>query len=330
MKLFSTCLMIMIGLIIFSCGGNPEQEGDVAFQQQKYNQAISFYLQVKKSQAENSTINEKIALAYMYKGKQLFDRTHNIDAFAGNFEKGEDFIPDAELSANFEASYSRVLYELAKAYHESKANNEIQHEQYFRRTLDLLDMALTYDENNAPADSLLAQIKADNFEQTYNKGMDFFHKAHKGRNSDLYLTAQYYLERAVYFDPQNEDARKNLKKVRAKTMSILDMDSALPIAIAETKYFKDHYLLAITVLNTGSATIEFDPQKLTLVDAQDNVYQVDGPFTEKFDDGIYKAVPIEARKQLDGTVAFALKKKQKLVSLNYALDDEQVVKKYLP
>ncbi len=330
MKKLYLITMLFISALLIQCGGNPEQDGDQAFAQQKYNQALSYYLQAKKADSGNQKINEKIALSYMNKGKQLFAKTHNVESFAGNFEKGENFIPETETSPEFDTQYSAMLHELAKAYRQAKPANEIQKEQYFTKTLDLLDLALTFNPDNSAAEKTLADIKSENFKHTYEKGMRFLKQAKREKNPDLYLTAEHYLKRAVFFNPDDKKAQSNLKAVRKKTLAVLDMDMDFPFAIADKQYKDGRLLLAFTALNNGGETMEFDPLKLILVTSDDQEISLDVAYTEKFDNGLTKKMTLEPRKQIDGTLVFAVKKSRRIISLNYPLSEDKQVRKYFP
>ncbi len=322
--------MVLIGVFLIQCGGNPEQDGDQAFAQKKYNQALSYYLQAKKADSKNQKIDEKIALSYMHKGQQLFARTHNVESFSGNFEKGENFIPETETSPEFDTKYSAMLHELAKAYRQAKPANEIQKEQYFSKTLDLLDRSLTYNPDNRDAEKTLADIKAENFKQTYEKGMRFLKQAKREKNPDLYLTAERYLKRAVFFNPDDKKALSSLKTARKKTLAVLDMDMDFPFAIADKQYKDGRLLLAFTALNNGGETMEFDPLKLVLITSDDQEIALDVAYTEKFDNGLTKKMTLEPRKQIDGTLTFKIKKSRRILSLNYPLTEEKQVRKYFP
>lgn len=327
MKKIYLLTAIVISALFLRCGGNPEADGDQSFADGKYVQALSYYFEVKKNKPDNPRLDEKIALSYMNKGLYLYNKRHNLQAFVANFEKGQDFIPE-ETSEGFNKQYSVLLQKLAHAYYTTKPANEIQKEQYFARTLELLDDALTYDETNTAAEKELADIKTSNFEQTFKRGQHFYQQAKKEKNPDLYLTAEHYLERAVDFAPDNAEAQKTLQKVRKKTIAILNMDSDFPIAVPDKKYQKGYWMIAFTAMNNGSESITFDPQKVTLLDADEHSYKPDPEFTAKMDGGLVKSVSLQTRKQLDGNLAFKTKKAVKLKAIQYDLGNDRVVKKY--
>jgi len=330
MKLrYFAILLFLSGSLFIRCGGNPEADGDQAYAKGNYNQALTYYLEVKKSQPNNPKINEKIALTYMQRGLQFFKKQHNLVAFDGNFDKGEEFIPE-ETSENFNKEYSKMLYELGMAYHNSQPENQIQKEQYFTKMLDNLNDALLYDENNSAAKKALEDIKRENFQQTYDKGLRFFKQAKKEKNLDLYLTAERYLNRAASFNPDSKEAQKDLKLVRKKTLSIVDMDETFPVAVADYKYQGKFLLIAFTGINNSGANFEFDPAKVKLIDIEENVYTFDAKETAKYDDGLTQKVILAPRKQLDGTLAFAIRRGVKISHLAYELAEGKEVKKYFP
>ncbi len=328
--LLVTALIFTFSLLI-SCGGNPEEEGDKAYANGKYNQALSYYLEVKKSQPKNPKINEKIALTYMHKGLDLFQKRKNLDAFTGNFERGLEFIPEGETSESFKKEYSQLLYQMAMAYHNTPPANEIQKEQYFTKTLDNLEEALFYDENNSAAQKALNDIKKANFQQTFDKGLKFYKQAKREKsNLDLYLTAEFYFKRAVSFDPDNADAQKYLRKVRRKTLSILDYNWDFPFGVADREYSGKHLLIAFSGINNTTEPFVFDPAKLKLYTMDGTEIGIDPEHTAKFKDGLTKPVTLKPRQRVDGTLAYAVKKSTLIEYLGYELEDDIVLKKYFP
>ena len=332
MKQFLLFASLILTFSFFvSCGGNPEQEGDQAYAAGKYSRALSYYLEVKKSQPNNPKINEKIALTYMHKGLDLYQKRKNLAAFTGNFERGLEFIPEGNTSDSFKKEYSQLLYQIAMAYHNTPPANEIQKEQYFTKTLDYLEDALFYDENNSDARKALDDIKKANFQQTFDKGMKFYKQAKKEKsNLDLYLTAEFYFKRAVSFDPDNADAQKYLRKVRRKTLSILDYNWDFPFGVADKEYSGKHLLIAFSGINNTTEPFTFDPAKLKLYTRDGAEVSLDPEHTAKFKDGLTKPVELKPRQRIDGTVAYKISKRTAVDYLGYELEDGTVLKKYFP
>lgn len=330
MRFLSYVFLLVFSLSIFiSCGGDPLAEGDKAYAQGNYSQALNFYMEAKKAQADSPKISEKIALTYMQRGLKFYKKRKNLESFVRNFDMGEERIPQ-ETSDNFNKEYSKLLYELAMAYHNTPPANEIQKEQYFSKTLENLDNALLYNEENVEAGKALQDIRSANFQKTFDKGLGFFKQAKKERNPDLYMAAERYLKRAVSFSPENKEARKYLSKIRKKTLAIVNMEEILPIAVADYKYSGKYILIAFSAINNSAEPFNFTPQNIKLVDADDNVYSVDTEHSAKFDDGLVKTMLIQPRKQLDGTLAFPIAKKVKISHIKYVLEDGREILKYFP
>lgn len=323
--------IILIITFLWSCGGDPLAEGDKAYTEGDFNAALKSYFEAKKAQPDNQIIQEKIALAYTHRGLDLFEKTKNLNTFTGNHEKALKFIPETAKSEEFKKEYSHLLFKLAQAYYSTKAENPIQEEQYFTKTLDHLEEALTLDDQNAAADSMLQAIRKENFQKMFDKGETFYLQAQKEKtNPELYLSAEFYINRAVSFDPASEKAQDYLEKVREKTLKILDLKKDIPLAVANMKRTSNHTLLDITVFNNMGEKIQFDPTKLKIIDVENNEYELDVKETDKYDRALTKSVELEPRKQLDGNVAFNIKRSQELLCLQYEYEDGKLSKKFFP
>ena len=184
--------------------------------------AIKYLSEAKKATPENPAIQEKLALAYMLKGKDLHKKTNNIAAFTGNFSKGEEFIP-AEPTPEFQVEYSNLLFDLATAYQNTRPENDVQKEDFMNKTIAFLETAIGYNPDHAEAEGLLNQIKSDNFSAILEKGKKLFSQAKKEDNKDLYFTAEYYFKKANNFDPENKEALELLSSTRKKTLDVPDI-----------------------------------------------------------------------------------------------------------
>jgi tetratricopeptide (TPR) repeat protein len=324
-------LLPLTYMLLSSCGGNRESQGDSEYADGNYDQALAHYQEVKKSSPQDANINEKIALTYMQRGLKLYQQRKNIDAFTSNFEKGQAVVPKENVSDDFKTAYSKLLTRIAQAYQTTTPKNEIQRELFFNKTIQSLEEALNNDPNNTEADEILAKIKSENFQKMYDRGCKFLEQGLKERtNHDLFLSAERYLTRAVSFDPNNQEALATLSNVRKKTLSIINMDMDFPIAIADYKVVSGHVMLDITGINNSGANLVFDPAKLKLVDLDENEYRFDKAETDKFEQGLTKTVELAPRKQIDGPIAFAIPGGTKIKSLEYELDEDRLVKKYFP
>ena len=329
---YSLVFLIILSLFV-QCGKNLEAEGDNAYAHGKYNQALTFYLKVKKNQPNNARLDEKIALTYMQRGRQLYKLRKNVDAFQLNYEKSKQFIPKDSLSENFKKEYSKLLYDLALAYYNATPQNDIQKEKFFNLTLDYLEKALEYDYNNTQADAKLAEIRTANFQKYFNKGKEYYRRALKDpKNTNLFLSAEAYLLQAVRMDENNPDAQKLLSKVRKKTMAILDISQDLPLALAigGQKYQNGNLVLSITVFNNTIDPYAIDPNRFHLYDRDENEYSVNLKATDAYSKGLTKAETIPPKKDANWVIVFTIKKSAHPDRLIYETEDGLEIGKYFP
>jgi len=325
--------VILYGLagLAIQCGSNPAVEGDKAFESANYNLAVKHFLEARKQNpAEKQTYDEKIALSYMLRGKSLFEKNHNIKAFSGNFEKSSEYIPQ-NPSDYFKTEYSKILFALGNGYQEASPENEIQKEDYLNKSIQYLEDALYNDENNSSAESLLAKIKVDNFQKMLNRGNDFYAKAGKTKNGDHYITAEYYFQRAVYFDIYNDEAKKMLSQTRKKTLSVLNNREDFAMAVADMSRQPNSLILDLTIKNYATSPVSIDIKKFVLVDLDGKNYPLDTQMMDsKFKGKSMKDQELAELKFADGIIVFSIPNKVSIDYLGYQLQEDVTVKKYFP
>jgi len=322
-------LMLVSLVLIPACGSDPVTEGDKAWQAGEYQKALGFYLQAQQEKPDDPAILQKVALGQMAKGWEIYKMRKNMESFAGNFEKGQNLLSGEESDPAFLKEYSRLLFELANAYNSSKAANEIKQEQYFNKTLELLDLALQKDPDNTAADELMDNIRSTQFESTYKKGLEYFEKASKTKNGNDYLLAEQYLDRAVYFDPYQEEAVRKLGECRKKTLAVPNFNTDFPFAIVASQYKDGYFVVDITGFNPGMEAMTFQPDHFILVDSDGNEFQPDAAQTDKFDSGLTKPVSISVNGKVEGVLAYKAGANSVKGHLVYRFDDGRLSKKYL-
>lgn len=321
---------MLVSLFLFTaCGSDPVADGDKAWQAGEYQKALGFYNKALQEKPGDAAIIQKVALGHMAKGWEIYKMRKNVDAFAGNFEIGQDLLSGDENDPAFLKEYSHLLFELASAFNSTKAANEVKQEQYFNRTLELLDLALIKDPDNTTADELLDKIRSSQFESTYKKGLGYLEKAGKTKNGNDYLLAEKYLDRAVYFDPYHEVAVRQLGEARKKTLAVPDFDTDFPFAIAASQYKDGYFMVDITGFNPGMTAMTFQPDHFYLVDSDGKEFQPDAAQTEKFDSGLTKAVSIAVNGRVEGVLAYKAGANSVNGHLVYRFDDGRQSKKYL-
>jgi tetratricopeptide (TPR) repeat protein len=331
MKYISTTVLLAFLLMLLQCGGSNLEEGDASYAAGEYTQAINKYLAFKKSNPDNSDVNGKIALAYFNKGKQLYGRSKNIDAYAGNFEKAQNYFDESTLTANQKSEYSLLLLDLASAYYRTKPINDIQKEQYFNNTLDYLSMAIENDPANTAADSMRNKIYMDNFQKMFDQGMKFYNQAKKEKNNaDLYLSAENYFTKAVKFKEDDAEAIKYLNASRNETLGILQNIYPLSFCVPSYKIQKNVCYAAIAVKNYSNDPIIFDLNDLTLNTEDGQTINVDLKKTAELEKAMPETSTLKAWALLDGQVVFTLPGNVQLETITYNHNNEKTVKKYFP
>jgi len=331
MNQFRNFVFIVLLFSLIQCGASKLEEGDDLYNQKNYNQAITSYLEYKKANPDDKSVNPKIALSYMNKGNQLYKNTRNVETFSGNYEKAQNFLESGITAPQHKEEYSDLLYDLALAYKKAQSENTLQQEQYFDYTLDYLSLALDYNPNNKKADSLLSKIYQDNFQEMYNKGVQFYERAQKERNNaDLYLSAENYLAKAVAFSFGDEQAQKYLSKARQNTLGILK--SHYPLSFCVPAYKKDNstFFVDITAQNFSTEAITFELSKLKLTSFEGEVFEIDSKKSAELEKTIADKTVIEPRKRIEGQLVFSIKADARLETISYIIDDKNTVKKYFP
>ncbi len=325
------CIVLSFSTALFHCGGSPAEDAEKAYQSGNYQKAIQLFSEARKQDPKNQMYNEKIALSFMNRGYDFFLTNKNITSFIGNFEKATDFIP-ANPSEEFKKTYGEMLFKLGEAYISSKPQNEIQKEEFLNNAISNLEEALFQDENNSKADSLLAKIKVDNFQKMLNKGKDFFVKAKKQKNYDMYFSAEYYFKKAAYFDIHNEEVKKLLSDTRKRTLSVLNYRDDLSLAIAETKRQKGKLILDIRVKNYLTDPVLVNIDNFQIYDLEGNTYQIDKTWMEtKLGKNSMKNTTLDQKKTyVDGIIVISIPANVKPEYLAYKVSDSKESRKYFP
>ncbi len=330
-KILTVFLFFIFSLSLFHCGGNPSEDAEAAFQSGNYKKAIQLFGEARKQDPKNQSYNEKIALSFMKRGQDFYQRNKNIQSFTGNFEKATEYIPE-NPSAEFKKSYSEMLFVLGEAFISSKPQNEIQKEEFLNNAITNLEEALFQDDTNVKADSLMEKIKADNFQKMLDKGKDFYQKANKQKNYDMYFSAEYYFKKAAYFDLYNEEVKKLLSATRKKTLSVLNYRDDLSLAIAESKRQKGKMILDIRIKNYLPDPVEVNIENFEVFDLEGNAYSVDTAWMSKNlgKNGMKNTTLDQNKTFVDGIIAITIPDKIKAEYLSYKIEDSKDSRKYFP
>jgi hypothetical protein len=164
-----------------------------------------------------------------------------------------------------------------------------------------------------------------------NRGKDFYTKAGKTNNGDHYITAEYYFQRASYFDIYNDEAKSMLSKTRKKTLSVLNNREDFAIAVADMNRQRKSLILDLTIKNYATSPVKINVDSFELVDLDGNFYSLDKTMMgTKFKGKTMKNQELPELKFADGIIVFAIPSKVKIDYLGYRLNEDETVKKYFP
>jgi hypothetical protein len=164
-----------------------------------------------------------------------------------------------------------------------------------------------------------------------NRGNDFYKKAGRTKNSDHYITAEYYFQKASYFDIHNDEAKKMLSQTRKKTLSVLNNREDFAMAVADMSRQSKSLILDLTIKNYATSPVKIDLAKFELVDLDGKSYGLNKNMMDtKFKGKSMKNQELAELKFADGIIVFAIPSKVKIDYLGYRLNEDETVKKYFP
>lgn len=334
MKYFLFPTIIFLSLLLLRCG-SPDYvaEAELAMQNANYSKSIKLWEQARKQENYDKSNDQKIALAYMLKGQELYNKTRNVRSFVGNFEIGQSYIPD-ETTPEFKKQYSQVLYAIGKAYNMAKPKSDIEKQDFFSLSVNKLKEAKAQDSTNVAAEELLNEIKQNKFQGLIDKGKEFYKRGLKTGDVNLYFTAEYYLKQAMEFESANQEILSYLNKVEAKTLPVLNYRDGLALAVLKQEYQKDDLVIYIVLKNYLSEKVNVRLSNFKLVDKSGEshkIYPKGMKVQELFGGKVLSDTTLAANSpEIDGLLVFNLPEKPKLSYLSYQVRRNKESRKYFP
>jgi len=333
MKSFTFALLLGFSCLLLQCGTDYYAEGEKAFQNQDYTNAIKNYEQALPEAENPQVINEKLALSYFYRGRDLFQKTRNIKAFTGNFEEAEQYIPH-HPSEPFKKEYSRILFELGRAYAESKPRSDAEKDEYYNNSLSMLDEALYVDSTNTKADSLIEKIHFDNFQGLLDKANKFYERASRTGQVDLFLSSEYYLKIAAEYKHDDPGVISLFRKIKKKTLPVLNYRDGVSLAITAYSAEKDGMAMIMTIKNYLSKPVELNLNNFTMVAKDGNRYGVDHEalrVRKLFGENVLENTTLNSDQPLtEGIIVFAAPPESGVAYIIYQVDRRRQSRKYFP
>lgn len=334
MRILQCVSLSLIFVLLLACGSpNYVAEAEKAMQNSDYSKAIKLWEKAKTQENYDKSNDQKIALAYMLKGQELYKKTRNVKSFIGNFEIGQSYIP-AKTTPEFRQQYSRILYNIGKAYNIAKPKNEVEKEEFFKLAISRLKEALLQDSTNTNAQALLMEIKQNRFQGLIEKGKEYYNKGVKTGNVNFYFTAEYYLKQAMEFESANKEILKYLNKVESKTLGVLNYRDGLALAVLKQEYQKNDLVMYVVVKNYLKEKVNLKLSNFKLVDkngVSHSIYPKGMKVQELFGGKVLSdTMLIPNQKEVDGLLVFNLPEKPKLSYLSYKIKRNKETRKYFP
>ncbi len=332
MKISQTIFILFFAVVLWQCGSDPMAEAEQAFQNGDYTKSIRLYTALKKEQPMYSkAIDEKIALSYMFRGKELYDKTRNVQSFAGNIERAAEFIPGSP-SEEFKRLYSKILVALADAYMNTVSANDMEKESNLNEAFVNIKNAQSLDTANVAADSLMEKFLRDNFEDMKAKAYNSYAKAQKMRDVDYYFISEYYVKKASDYNPNDQDLLSLLNKIRQRTISVLNYRDQVSLAIADMRQQKMQLIFDVTVKNYLPTPVNLNVDRFRLVGASGESFPMDTDMMNIFLKGksLENQVLNDAKPMADGLLVFKVPPGTKLAYLEYRYDNKNSSRKYFP
>lgn len=325
--------LFILSMLLIYCGADLVEEGKKAFAAGNYTQAIKLLTEAQKEDSTNRSYDETIFLAYLYRGEEVYQKTKNVKAFDGNFQKAKKYLPQ-NYSAEFKLIYGKTLLSLAKAYYGIKPKSEVEKEAYFENALHLVQKAIELDSTNSSADSMLAVLKADHFQGLVDKGENLYKKAGRTGNADLYFTAEYYLKEAQAFEPDNKKIQDLLNKIVHKTLPVLNYREDISLAVAGISRERKAIVMTVSIKNYTEKPVSLNVNKFNLVDREGNKYSVNEDEMKKielFGETCIKNTVLNMDNPgAKGLIAFTAPTDANLAYVNYRINNGKNVRKYFP
>jgi hypothetical protein len=330
---FIYLIAVVLAFSSIYCSADLLEEGKKAYSSGDYTQAINLLTKAQKENPIDHSFDDIICLAYLYRGKELYQTTKNLKVFNGNFDKANKYIP-INPTNEFNVKYASMLISLAKAYYTAKPKDEEEKEYNYENTLGRIKQAMAIDSTNSAADSMLAQLKVDTFQNLVDKGEGLYNKAGRAGKADLYFMADYYLKEALVFEPDNKKINNLLAKIVQKTLPILNYRDDVSLAVGGFNRERKAIIMTLSIKNYKAESILLKLTNFKLVDTEGNTYDVNEDEMKKkelFGETCIKNTVLnQDNPAAEGIIAFTAPKDVKMAYVNYQLSNNKFARKYFP
>lgn len=226
------------------------------------------------------------------------------------------------------------MYELGKAYSVSKPKNELEEDEYYTNSLNMLYEAIYLDSTNQEAADLVVKIKDKNFNKLLDTANKYYDRATKTGKVDLVLTSEYYLKQAAEYKPNDPGVVNLFKKIKKKTLAVLNYRDGISIAVAKYGPEKDGIVMNLTIKNYLAKPVNLELGKLMLIARDGTPYGIDEEamrVRDLFGESVMKNVTLDDNNPYtDGKIVFDAPQDTKIAYLSYRIGRRQESRKYFP
>jgi hypothetical protein len=336
MKLFGLFLISFSILLLAGCGGDKSIDAEQAFLKGDYTKAIEGYQQVYKQDSTSQRIKERLALAYMYRGQELYKKINNLSSFVRNFEEGQKYIP-SEPSSEFNRVYSQIVFQVGQAYYKAHPDNEVEKDIFLSKTTSLMHQALELDSTNVDAQNILDEIKLNNYQKTIDYARSIYDRAQGSGNNNLYFDALTQIRKAQAMGGTNSEMRRMLSRIYAKTLAILNFEDGLALAVLSQEYSNGKIIFGLVIRNYLSYPLTLSFDNFVLADYRGTLYSVDQEIMARdYNMSGVKQISLSSyysdrqHSDMDGYLVFALPDSVNLDYIGYRIGAGRISKKYFP
>jgi hypothetical protein len=275
-----------------------------------------------------------IALSYLLRGDILFKKTGNLDVLKGNIKQAKKYFP-GNPSDSLRAKYSKILYSIAEYHMNTKTKSETEAENLYHQAVLALKEALLQDSTNNEAKILMVKIKDKNFQRLIDKAKSLYNRGERTGNVDLYFSAEYYLNNAAEFDPDNYDIKLYRSRIKRKRLGVLDYREGLSLAVLSYKQESKKYVINLAIKNYLRDSVAINLNNFELVSSKGDTFYVHERemkgrvlFGEKCIENITLS---RQNPYTEGTIVFLVPEETINVAyLAYKMNDNRIIRKYFP
>ena len=331
MKLFGVILVGTALSLLFSCGGDKSVDAEQAFLKGDYTRAIEGYSQVYQQDSTNQRIKERLALAYMYRGQELFKKINNLSSFIRNFEQGQKYIP-AEPSSEFNRVYSQIVFQVGQAYYKARPENEVEKDLNLSKAANFMHQALDLDSTNVDARGILDEIKLNNYQKIADKAKNLFERAQSRNDINLYFEAMTQIRKAQAMGGTTPEMRRMLSRIYGKTLGILNFEDGLAMAVLSYEFSNGKAIFDLVIRNYLSYPLTLDFDDFMLADNRGTLYNVDQEIMARDYNmsGIKQQSHSRQDADMRGFLVFAVGDSIRLDYIGYRIAAGRIAKKYFP